>query len=143
MTRAELIAKLKDIEWEDFEVKEAAAELPKNIWETVSAFSNASGGWIVLGVKQVSKKFEIIGIKNGEKIESDFFNVVNGKQKLNHQISVSAKKYNIDGKLIIAFHVPSSLVKPIYINSLKNTFLRSGSGDRRASEIEINAMFRD
>lgn len=38
MTRAELIAKLKDIEWEDFEVKEAAAELPKNIWETVSAF---------------------------------------------------------------------------------------------------------
>ena len=100
MTRDELISKLKDIEWDDFEVKEAATELPKNIWETVSAFSNASGGWIVLGVKQIGKKFEITGIQNGEKIESDFFNVVNGKQKLNHQISVSAKKYNIDGKLV-------------------------------------------
>lgn len=95
MTKDELIAKLKDIEWDDFEVKEAATELPKNIWETVSAFSNTSGGWIVLGIKQVGKKFIITGVQNGEKIESDFFNVVNGKQKLNHQISVSAKKYNI------------------------------------------------
>lgn len=109
----------------------------------MSAFSNTSGGWIVLGVKQVGKKFEITGVQNGEKIESDFFNVVNGKQKLNHQISVSAKKYNIQGKLVIAFYIPSSTIKPIYINSLQNTYLRSGSGDRRASEIEINAMFRD
>ncbi|MBO4874569.1 MAG: putative DNA binding domain-containing protein [Bacteroidales bacterium] len=143
MTKDELIAKLKDIEWDDFEVKEAANGLPKSIWETVSAFSNTSGGWIVLGVKQVGKKFEITGVQNGEKIESDFFNVVNGKQKLNHQISVSAKKYNIQGKLVIAFYIPSSTIKPIYINSLQNTYLRSGSGDRRASEIEINAMFRD
>ena len=143
MTKDELIAKLKDIEWDDFEVKEAANGLPKSIWETVSAFSNTSGGWIVLGVKQVGKKFEITGVQNGEKIESDFFNVVNGKQKLNHQISVSAKKYNIQGKLVIAFYIPSSTIKPIYINSLQNTYLRSGCGDRRASEIEINAMFRD
>lgn len=33
MTRNELLVKLKDIEWDDFEVKEAATELPKNIWE--------------------------------------------------------------------------------------------------------------
>ena len=116
MTRNELLAKLKDIEWDDFEVKEAATELPKNIWETVSAFSNTSGGWIVLGIKQIGKKFEVTGVQNGEKIESDFFNVVNSKQKLNHQISVSAKKYKIQGKLVIAFYVPSSLIKPIYVN---------------------------
>lgn len=60
MTKEELTARLQDIEWDDFEVKEAKNELPKNIWETVSAFSNASGGWIILGIRQRGK--ENIGI---------------------------------------------------------------------------------
>ena len=64
MTKQELVARLRDIEWEDFEVKEAKSELPKTIWETVSAFSNTSGGWIVLGVKQTGKTFEIQGVGN-------------------------------------------------------------------------------
>lgn len=40
MTKEELIERLDDIEWEDFEVKSARNELPKNIWESVSAFAN-------------------------------------------------------------------------------------------------------
>ena len=39
MTRETLINRLEDVEWEDFEVKEARHELPKSAWETVSAFS--------------------------------------------------------------------------------------------------------
>ena len=49
MTRDELLKHLTSIEWDNFEVKEAQSELPKNIWETVSAFANTLGGWIVLG----------------------------------------------------------------------------------------------
>lgn len=52
MTKEELVARLRDIEWDDFEVKAAKSELPKNIGEIVSALSNTSGGWIILGVKQ-------------------------------------------------------------------------------------------
>lgn len=44
MTKDELLSRLQDIEWEDFEVKSASRELSKNIWESVSAFSNGSGG---------------------------------------------------------------------------------------------------
>ena len=66
MTKEELIDRINDIEWEDFEAKEAKSELPKNIWETVSAFANTSGGWIVLGVKQNGKKLEISGVDNAE-----------------------------------------------------------------------------
>jgi ATP-dependent DNA helicase RecG len=43
MNKTELLNRLSDIEWDDFEVKEARTELPKNIWETVSAFANSSG----------------------------------------------------------------------------------------------------
>ena len=73
MTKEELVARLRDIEWDDFEVKAAKSDLPKNIWETVSAFSNCSGGWIVLGVKQSGRIFEIVGVDNIEKLEQDFF----------------------------------------------------------------------
>ena len=64
MTKEELIARLKDIEWEDFEVKTAKSELPKSVAESVSAFANTQGGWIVLGVRQEGKHFEIQGVDN-------------------------------------------------------------------------------
>ena len=91
MTREELIAKIQDFEWDDFEAKEAKTELPKNTWETVSAFSNTSGGWILCGVAQRGKKFEIQGVDNGEKIESDFLTVLRNKGKFNHVLSCIPK----------------------------------------------------
>lgn len=47
MTKEELIQRLEDIEWEDFEVKSAKKSLPKNIWDTVSAFANTVGGQLL------------------------------------------------------------------------------------------------
>ena len=143
MTKEELIARLKDIEWDDFEVKEATDALPKNVWETVSAFSNTSGGWLVLGVKQTGKKFEIQGINNAEKIESDLMNALRGGRKMNFPLFPTAKKYDIEGKIILAFHFDSSPQKPIFFTTINNTFIRSGSGDRRATDSEIAAMYRD
>jgi len=67
VNKTELLQKLLDIEWDDFEVKEARSELPKNIWETVSAFANSAGGWIVLGVAQRKKNFEITGVERADK----------------------------------------------------------------------------
>ena len=142
MTRDDLITRLQDIEWDDFEVKKAKSELPKNIWETVSAFSNTSGGWIVLGVNQQGKEFEIIGVSNAEKLEQDFFSAIRS-QKFNAILSAKVNKYEIDGKRVLAFFVPSSLQKPVYYNNPTNTFIRCGSGDQRATNDEISAMFRE
>ena len=97
MTREELIAKIQDIEWDDFEAKEALMELPKNTWDTVSSFSNTSGGWILCGVVQRGKKFEIQGVENGEKIESDFLTTLRNKDKFNHVLACKPKKIYVDG----------------------------------------------
>ncbi len=35
MTQEELLKRLSDIEWDDFEVKEASGGIPKSMWETV------------------------------------------------------------------------------------------------------------
>ncbi len=112
MTKEELIKRINDLEWEDFEAKEAKGELPKNIWETVSAFANTSGGWIVLGVKEVGKKFEICGVDNQEKLEQDFLGTLRS-QKFNVRLSASSFRYDIDGKKVLAFYVPSSAIVPI------------------------------
>jgi ATP-dependent DNA helicase RecG len=40
MTKEELLQKLTDIEWDDFECKAAQDKLPDDVWSTVSAFSN-------------------------------------------------------------------------------------------------------
>jgi predicted HTH transcriptional regulator len=96
MTKEELIDRINDIEWEDFEAKEAKSELPKNIWETVSAFANTSGGWIVLGVKQNGKKFEISGVDNAEKLEQDFLGTLRS-QKVNEAVDAKSMLYHIDG----------------------------------------------
>ncbi len=142
MNKIELIKRLQDIEWEDFEVKEAFTALPKNIWETVSAFSNTAGGWIVFGVKQTGKRFEINGVNNPEKIEQDFTTVLRG-EKFNVKLAVTAKKYSFDKKPVLLFYIPLSDKKPVYFNSPVNTFIRTASGDQRATKEEIDAMYRD
>ena len=143
MKREELIAKIRDIEWDDFEAKEARFELPKNTWDTVSAFSNTSGGWVLFGVAQRGKRFEIQGVENGEKMEQDFLSTLRNKDKFNHVLQCRPEKVYIDDKLVLAFFIPSSELKPIWYGSPKNTFIRSGSGDQRATDLEIAAMYRD
>ncbi len=143
MTKEELLNRINDLEWDDFEVKAAKSDLPKDVWETVSAFSNSAGGWIVLGVKQDGKKFSITGVDNIEKLEQDFINTLTGKQKFNVLIRPVAKKYHFDEVNVLAFYIPLSNKKPVYFNSQENTFVRITSGDVRATKEEIDSMYRD
>lgn len=143
MTKEELLERINDLEWEDFEAKEAKSQLPKSVWETVSSFSNTAGGWIVLGVKQTNNKFEITGIKNIEQLELDFTNTLAAKQKFNVLIRPVIKKYQFPEGDVLAFYIPLSDKKPVYFNNQDNTFIRYGSADVRASKEEIDAMYRD
>ena len=139
MNKEELIEKLEDLEWEDFEVKEAKSEIPKNSWETVSAFSNTVGGWLVFGAKKTGKRYDILGVENPEKIEQDFTTVLRNGAKFSRKISVVCKKFNFGDKTVLAFYIPVSKIKPVYFNSINNAFIRTASGDQRATEGEVNA----
>ena len=143
LTKAELIKKLEDIEWEDFEVKEARDEVPKSSWETVSAFSNTAGGWLVFGVQKKGKFYHVVSVSKPEKIEQDFTTTLRGT-KFNKKIEVKSKKYIFTEGTVLAFYIPrrSARDKPIYYNSPKNTFIRTASGDQRATEEEIDSLYR-
>ena len=148
MTKEELLDRLNDIEWDDFEVKEASGGLPKSMWETVSAFSNTAGGWIILGVKETKVKsvstYEITGIEKAEKMEQDIISILRSVSKFNVPILATARLLDFDGRSVLAFHIPVSANKPVYFgNNLNNTFVRIGSGDQRATDIEIDILMRE
>lgn len=143
MKKEELINRLRDIEWDDFEVKKAEKTIPKTCWETVSAFSNTGGGWLTFGVYQKGKEYILNGVVDPEKIEQSFVSTLRSNQKFNVRIEPICKKYEIGSKTILAFFIPVSAQKPVYFNNIKNTFIRTGSGDQRATQAEIDAMYRD
>lgn len=142
MTKEELINKLRDIEWEDFEVKEAKDSISKSAWETVSAFANTIGGWLIFGIKQQGKYFEITGVHNAEKIEQDFLTTIRS-EKFNAKIDTVQEIYHFDDKKVVAFYIKSSPKKPIYFGNPINTFVRRGSADMRATKEEVDSMYRD
>ena len=148
MTKEELLDRLKDIEWDDFEVKEASGGLPKSMWETVSAFSNGAGGWIVLGVKEKKERnistYEIVGIQKPEKMEQELTSVLRSTSKFNVPILARIERLDFNGDAVLAVHIPPSDCKPVYLNNnLSNTYIRVGSGDQRATDIEIGILMRE
>lgn len=59
------------------ECKKAQNSVPNSLWDTYSAFANTYGGTILLGVvehteeKDKSKRFEIVGVEDADKIRKD------------------------------------------------------------------------
>jgi len=143
LSKEELIQKLGDIEWEDFEVKEAKSDVPKSSLETVSAFSNTSGGWLVFGVKKEGKYYDIEGVESPEKTEQDFISVLRNGLKFNKKLEVKCQKYNFGEKTVLAFYIHASENKPVFYDNVKNSFIRSGSGDQRLTEQEIVSLYRN
>jgi len=109
----------------------------------VSSFSNTAGGWLIFGVRKSGKSYFIAGIDNPEKIEQDFTNALRTTDKFNIRIVPKCLKFNFETNTVLAFYIPVSANKPVYFNSIKSTFIRTSSGDHRATQAEIDAMFRD
>lgn len=147
MTKDKLLARLNDIEWSDFEIKEASGGLPKSIWETVSAFSNTEGGWIILGVKEkkteVGSAFIVNGVPKPEQMEQEIVTTLRSRTKFSSPISCKAIRYKIDDKDILAFEIPLSPHRPVAIKSTGDVYIRTGSGDTLATDLEIDAIVRD
>lgn len=146
MTRDELIEKLKGFEWNDVEFKEAAREVPKDAWSTVSAFSNTAGGSLVFGVRYTNGVHEIVGVIEVDKVQNDFLSAIRGVQKLNRAISVTESFIKEGDATLLVFHIPEARrqEKPVYLHGdIKQTFIRRGAGDEKCRPEEIECFLRD
>lgn len=146
MDREALIQRLQGFEWKDFEVKEALRDVPKAVYETVSAFSNTSGGWLVFGVRQSAETFEILGVIEVDKVQNSFLSTLRSGQKLSRIIAPRESVFDHEGKPVLVFYIPESQRsdKPIYLDgNPSRSFVRRGGANHRCSDEELRRFLRD
>ena len=146
MEKEELIERLKGYEWNDVEFKRAQRDVPESAYETVSAFSNTEGGWLVFGVRDGAGGFEIVGVLEVDKVQNDFLSVLRSGQKLNRVIAANERLIEEDGKALLVFHIREARRqdKPVYLGGdIRRSFLRRGAGDERCTQAEIERLLRD
>lgn len=146
MDQDNLIQLLNAHEWTDVEFKEAQKAVPKNAYETVSAFSNTEGGYLVFGVKKEGIDFEIVGVLDVDKVQNEFLSTLRQKEKINRIINVEEDLRNVDGNDLLIFYIPEAtrVEKPVYLNgNIRKAFIRKGGIDVHCSPEEIQRMDRD
>ena len=68
------------------ECKDASGGLPDALWESYSSFANTDGGVILLGVKEVDRKFSIAGVPKAATLIKRFWDGVNNREKVSVNI---------------------------------------------------------
>ena len=58
----------------DLECKASHDKLSKDVWQTISAFANSNGGYIILGITEKKHSFNITGVNNPIQQKKDFWN---------------------------------------------------------------------
>lgn len=129
------------------EAKEALGGLPESIWETYSAFANADGGVILLGVKELpDKSLQAVDLLDPQWLIEDFWRIINDPAMVSVNILTDAdvKIHHVDGKRIVAIMVPKAEPRflPVYIENdvYRGSYRRCGEGDYRCSKDEVDAM---
>lgn len=135
----------------DVEYKGAKGGLPRDLWETYSAFANTEGGTIWLGVTQRPAGLELHGVTEPEKMLSDFWNTVNNRGKVSANLlrdkdAQIVRLENPDRAVIrINVHRADRQQRPVYIGSdpMRGTYRRNFEGDYLCNDVEVRRMFAD
>lgn len=132
------------------EAKQALGGLPESLWETYSAFANAEGGVILLGVEELpDKSLHALDLLDPQWLIEDFWTIINDSLMVSVNILTeeNVQVHEVDGKHIIAITVPKASVdqRPVYIENdpYRGSYRRSGEGDYRCSREEVDAMLAE
>jgi ATP-dependent DNA helicase RecG len=124
------------------EAKQASTDIPKRLWETLSAFSNTpQGGVLILGVAEESG-FAVTGIKDAAKIQHDLASLCS---EMEPQVRAHIQIHEIEGKHVVTAGIPEMPLhnKPCFYPSAGLTngaFIRVADGDRKLSAYEVQMM---
>lgn len=139
-----------DVECKLAQGKDGQGALPKDIWESYSAFANTQGGDIFLGLKEEGNNhFTLAGIANTQKVLDEFWTGLRNAQITSTDIIREdlVKVIEINGLNIIHIHVPRATRKqrPVYNkgNPLTGSYKRFNSADIKLGEEDVRRMLAE
>lgn len=144
-----LLERLGGQEALEIEFKAAQGGLPQSMWQTVSAFANTRGGWLLLGVKEAPGGPVFEGIRNPSALMQEITNLLRNKNKISYPLC-GVSDLTIDttlGQPLLIVRVPAAPRKerPVYINGnpYTGTYLRRHTGDYLCTKSEVDRMMRE
>lgn len=126
------------------EVKESARKIPSSLAETLSAFSNGSGGVIVLGISEKAgfvpvDKFDARAMQDG---------LITECAKMTPPVRPVITILPVEGQNVLCAEVPEMHPKdkPCYITDrgmYRGSYIRTGDGDLRLTSYEIDRLIEE
>lgn len=142
MLQSELIELVKFIqktrsESNSLEIKSAREGCPK-IYDTLSSFSNQSGGGtIIFGIDETD--FSVCGVYDAADIQKK---IMEQSIQMEPEVRPLCTVAVVDGKTVVSAEIQEidSFQKPCFykgVGRLKGSYVRVGDGDRRMTEYEV------
>ncbi|MDR0898753.1 MAG: putative DNA binding domain-containing protein [Lactobacillaceae bacterium] len=136
-------------ESDQLEYKKAKNELPKAVWDTVSAFYNTKGGEIILGVDD--KTLETVGVENATRLANEFASLARDSKFISYinRATIDINVEAVDGLEIVRIRIDKAPrdAKPVFINisgiNKRKAFIRISDNDSVMTESEIADMLQD
>jgi len=125
----------------DIEAKSAAGGLPRSVVESVSAFANAAGGLILLGLDE-ARDFAPVEI-DAAKIAADLASACS--DQLEPPVRPEIDIVTVDGMPVVVASVDEMPVtrKPCFVKARgieRGSFLRTHDGDRALTTYEVHVL---
>lgn len=146
MLKDDLLAQINDLrrfgsDHSSVEAKASRKALPQRLWETLSAFSNTSGGTIILGLNEDSG-FEIVGIEDVKKVQADLTSMC---AEMEPVLRPQVQLFELESQVLLVAEIPELPVaqKPCYHRPqglINGSYLRVGDSDRKMNAYELHAI---
>ena len=140
---SEVIADMRRIgrDTQRCEVKEAKGELPASMVDTLSAFSNGSGGYVILGLSEKEGFTPVPGFKAERLCDA----LASACEKLTPVVRPEIAILPFEGTQLVCADVPEMHPKdkPCYVTSKNRyggSYIRSSDGDRRLTPYEVDRL---
>ena len=126
-------------EYQNVELKAAAAGFPKRIYDTLSSFSNQDDGGVILFGISEKENYDIVGVYDARDAQKK---AMEACEQMEPNVRAVFSCAEIDGKMVLAVEIPpvSYWLRPVFYKGagrLKGSYVRVGDGDQPMSEYEV------